>query len=550
MKLSVFATVRRPAAAAPAAMIEPLESRRLMAVAVGTGLQATYFNNANFTGSNVTRLDGKVFFDFAKTPPPAAIAPSTYSVRWTGKIKPSYSEAYTFHAGSDDGIRVWVNHRLVIDDWTSHPWREVSGTVQLQAAQKVDIQVEYFNNTGAAGAQLWWSSPSQVRQIVPTARLYPEAQNLKSKIDHAFSFAEQQLAVTRAAVGNNTSTYPSNTKGSGAAGTDGSWTTTDGAGWTSGFFAGTMWQAYYHNPKKAMRLNATAWTQTLADDTSLGDDMGFRTYTPWVNLSIPQTSDVMLAAANAKMAQWNATVGMFRSSGGTRHSTDPSGDFAVLIDHAMDSQLMYWAWKQTGNTLYRDRMTAHLTKLAQHYVRGDGSTAQWGYFNSTTGAFVGHDKKQAYSATSAWSRGQGWAIHAYSHAYKMTGNASFLSVARKVSDYYISHMPADGVAYWDFTASNATAYRDSSAAAIAASGMIELSRRETDAPLKAKYFGAAEKILNSLTSASYLAEGSTSQGILLHGAAYVPRKASLPDNSLIYGDYYFLEAMNKYMGTL
>lgn len=521
-----------------------------MAVSPGTGLQATYFNNANFTGKNVTRLDSKVYFDFAKTPPPAPIIATSYSVRWTGKVKPSYSEPYTFYATSDDGIRVWVNHKIVIDDWTGHTTREVSGTIPLTANTKVDIQVEYYNNTGAAGAQLWWASPTQLKQVVPTARLYPEAQDLADKIDHAFSFAEQQIAVTRAEFGNNASTYPINTKGSGAAGTDGTWTTTDGASWTSGFFAGVQWQAYYHNPKKLMRLNATAWTQSLANQTAIGDDMGFRIYLPWVNLSIPQTSDVMLAAADAKLKQWDATVGMFRSSGGTQLATNPAGNFAVLIDHAMDIQLLYWAWKQTGNTLYRDRANAHLTKLAQNYVRADGSTAQWGYYSSSTGAFVGHDKKQAYSATSAWSRGQAWAIYAYSNAYKMTGNTNFLSIAKKTADYYITNMPSDGVAYWDFRSPDVpNTYRDTSAAATAASGMLQLARI-APAGEGAKYRATAELILNSLTSSTYLAEGSTSRGIILHGAAYVPRKNAQPDNSLIYGDYYFLEAMNRYMGTI
>jgi unsaturated chondroitin disaccharide hydrolase len=398
---------------------------------------------------------------------------------------------------------------------------------------------------------LWWSSPSQVKQVVPTSRLYPEAQDLADKIDHTFSFAEQQIALTRADLGYSSTVYPINTKGSGAAGTDGTWTTSDGSAWTSGFFAGVQWQAYYHNPKKAMRLNATAWTQSLATQTTYGDDVGFRTYLPWVNLSIPQTSDVMLAAAASKMAQWNSTVGMFRSSGGTTLSTNPAGDFAVLIDHATDMQLLYWAWKQTGNTLYRDRANAHLLKLAQNYVRADGSTAQWGYYSSKTGAFVGHDKKQGYSANSAWARGQAWAIYAYANAYRMTGNSSFLATAQKVADYYIAHMPTDGVPYWDFLSPDVpNTYRDSSAAAIAASGMIDLSRRVGDAALTAKYYGAAETILNSLTSAAYLAEGSTSHGVLLHGAAYVPRKNSLPDNSLVYGDHYFLEAMNRYVGTL
>ena len=91
-------------------------------------------------------------------------------------------------------MRLWVNHKLVIDHWTSHTASvEDAGTIALTAATKTDIQLEYYNNKGAASVQLWWSSPSQVKSVVPTARLYPAAQNLRSKIDHAFSFPQSYM---------------------------------------------------------------------------------------------------------------------------------------------------------------------------------------------------------------------------------------------------------------------------------------------------------------------------------------------------------------------
>ena len=96
----------------------------------------------------------------------------------------------------------------------------------------------------------------------------------------------------------------------------------------------------------------------------------------------------------------------------------------------------------------------------------DGSTAQWGYFNDASGAFIGHAKKQGQTADSAWSRGQAWAIYAYTAAYRETGNASFLSTAKKVSEFYIANMPSDGVPFWDFRATDIpNTYRDTSAAA-------------------------------------------------------------------------------------
>src|SRR2546423_9761477 len=211
-------------------MIEALEGRTLLAVSPGTGLEAVYFDNGNFTGTSTSRVDRKVYFDFARTPPPAPIGNSIYSVRWTGRIKPSFSETYAFYSISDDGVRVWVNHKLLIDDWKSHPAREDAGTIALVGSRKYDIQVEYFNNAGAAAVQLWWSSTSQIKSVVPTARLYPEAQNLASKIDHVFSFAEQQLAATVAELGGDANKFPINTIGSGSAGSEGTRTATGRAG--------------------------------------------------------------------------------------------------------------------------------------------------------------------------------------------------------------------------------------------------------------------------------------------------------------------------------
>src|SRR5205085_2218846 len=98
-------------------------------------------------------------------------------------------------------------------------------------------------------------------------------------------------------------------------------------------------------------------------------------------------------------------------------------------------QLLYWASAQTGHPIYADRATAHLTKLAQNYVRADGSTGQWGYYSSTTGAFTGMSKKQALSETSAWSRGQAWAMYAYTDAYQQTHEAAMLATARQTADY-------------------------------------------------------------------------------------------------------------------
>ena len=126
-----------------------------------------------------------------------------------------------------------------------------------------------------------------------------------------------------------------------------------------------------------------------------------------------------------------------------------------------------------------------------------------------------------------------------------TGRSDFLAAAEKVSDYYISHLPADDVPYWDFNAKvTSTTPRDTSAASVATSALLQLASLLVGTPAEAKYKAAAEGAINSLCSSAYLAEGSSSHGILLHGARWVAK--GLTDNSLSFGDYYFLEALNRY----
>jgi hypothetical protein len=141
----------------------------------GTGLAGAYFNNANFTNQSFSRTDSTVNFNWGEGSPDPRIADTSFSIRWTGQIQPQYSQTYTFYIVSDDGIRLWVNNQLIINNWTDHPPTENSGTIALVAGIKYDIKLEYYENSGGAVAQLAWSSSSQPKQIIPQVRLYPGA---------------------------------------------------------------------------------------------------------------------------------------------------------------------------------------------------------------------------------------------------------------------------------------------------------------------------------------------------------------------------------------
>jgi parallel beta-helix repeat protein len=136
------------------------------------GLNAVYYDNIDFSGSTVTRTDPTIDFSWENNPPAAGIGNDYYSVRWTGQIEPRYSENYTFSTVSDDGVRLYINNQLIINNWTNHGDTEDFGTITLQAGQKYDIRLEYYEAYSYATAKLSWQSPSQAKEIIPAARLY------------------------------------------------------------------------------------------------------------------------------------------------------------------------------------------------------------------------------------------------------------------------------------------------------------------------------------------------------------------------------------------
>ncbi len=142
----------------------------------GTGLTATYYDNQNFTGQSITRIDEQVNFDWDYNSPDPSMHNETYSARWEGSVVPRHSDTYNFYTYSDDGVRLWVDGRLIIDNWTDHPRTENIGYIHLNAGQKYPIKLEYYENTGRAIMQLSWSSNRQHKEIIPRNQLYPISQ--------------------------------------------------------------------------------------------------------------------------------------------------------------------------------------------------------------------------------------------------------------------------------------------------------------------------------------------------------------------------------------
>jgi unsaturated chondroitin disaccharide hydrolase len=220
-------------------------------------------------------------------------------------------------------------------------------------------------------------------------------------------------------------------------------------------------------------------------------------------------------------------------------------DFRVIVDSMMNIELLFWASEHGGGRGLAAKALAHARTVARTHVRPDGSTFHEVVFDSRTGAVKRKRTAQGYSDSSTWARGQAWGLYGFTMAYRETGDAGMLTTARRVAYYYVSHLPPDHVPYWDFQApAIPRAPRDSSAAAIAASGLLELSQLDPKPEAREYWLAAARATLRSLSSKAYLAKGTKSQSILLHGTSNKPHGHY--NRGLIYGDYFFLEALLRY----
>src|SRR5262249_49491070 len=157
-------------------------STSTLSAGTGTGLAVTYFDNKDFTGATVTRTDATVNFNWGNGSPSPSIGVDTFSARWTGWVQAVESGSYRFQTVSDDGVRVWVNGQILINNWTDHPpTTHTSAAVTLTAGQKYDIKLEYYENTGGAVMQLLWQRPGQgTFAVIPQGQLFPTGNGLRA----------------------------------------------------------------------------------------------------------------------------------------------------------------------------------------------------------------------------------------------------------------------------------------------------------------------------------------------------------------------------------
>lgn len=250
--------------------------------------------------------------------------------------------------------------------------------------------------------------------------------------------------------------------------------------------------------------------------------------------------ELIIDAANELLVRYSKKAGIIQAWGDLK---DPEQQGRMIIDCLMNLPLLYVASQLTGDSKYYKAAYTHAKNTQKYIVRKNATTFHTYYFDVKNGEPKFGKTQQGYSDDSCWARGQAWGIYGFTLSYIYTGDYSFLDTAKNIADYFLAHLPKDYVVYWDLIFDDKSGEeKDSSASAIAACGLLELSNQLPLADKKrAEYEKIAIKIVQSL-SENYTTKFVQSNGILLHGV-YDKNSSKGVDECTIWGDYFYLEAL-------
>jgi len=322
-----------------------------------------------------------------------------------------------------------------------------------------------------------------------------------------------------------------------------------GRDWTSGFFSGMLWYLYDLTKNPKWLAPAQQFTQKLAPQqyNTGTHDLGFMIYCSYGN-GYRLTKDtsyksVIIQAAKSLSKRFNPVAGVLRS---WDHNAD-KWQFPVIIDNMMNLELLFEATKLTGDSSFYKIAVSHANTTLKNHFRKDFSSYHVVDYNPETGVVKWKGTAQGLSDSSAWARGQAWALYGYTMCYRETHDKTYLKQAEGIAKFILTNptLPADQVPYWDFNDSLIpNAPKDASAAAIIASGLYELSGYSKEGKA---YRKTADQIVNNLTEKYTSANGANDGFILAHSTGHKPAHSEI-DVPIIYADYYYLEALARSKG--
>lgn len=318
--------------------------------------------------------------------------------------------------------------------------------------------------------------------------------------------------------------------------------------WTNGFWGGIMWQMYTLTGKEIYRniaeQNEKKLDADLMDYEKLDHDNGFK----WLPTAVADyrvtgnrsSKNRGLLAAGNLAGRYNCAGKFIRAWNDCPNSKVDRRGWAI-IDCMMNLPLLYWASEETGDPRFSQIAANHADTAMKAFIRGDGSANHIVEFDPASGEMIKSYGGQGYGEGSSWTRGQSWGLYGFMLSYLHTQNNAYLETAERIANYFIANIPDSGLIPVDFRQPEDVKLEDSTAAAIASCGLIELARQK-DGRQQKIYLNAALKMLQALTKNSFNWNEEEDNLLTKCTAAYHDEKHEF---SIIYGDYFFLEALMK-----
>jgi hypothetical protein len=319
--------------------------------------------------------------------------------------------------------------------------------------------------------------------------------------------------------------------------------------WTSGFYPGILWLMYEITGENEWKTEATIYTGLLESEkfNATNHDLGFKMMSSFGQgyrlTGKKEYREILIQSARTLITRFNEKVGCIRS---WDHHAD-KWEYPVIIDNMMNLELLFFAWRETGEPVFYNIAVEHAKTTMKNHFRNDFSTWHVVSYDPKTGNVSAKNTHQGFADESCWSRGQAWALYGFTMVYRETKDPEFLIQAEKIADYILTQpgIKEGKIPCWDFNVPNIpNEPYDASAGAIICSAFFELSKYSNNNEI---YTLTAEKLFETLSSSEFLASIPENKGFLLKHSTGAKPSGSEIDVPLIYADYYYLEAMKRKM---
>lgn len=327
--------------------------------------------------------------------------------------------------------------------------------------------------------------------------------------------------------------------------------------WTPGFWTGEVWLAWEklkdEKLKRTAEIEVDDFLRRIREKDGVNHhDMGFL-YCPscvaaWKLTGNEKGRQAALMAADNLMGRFHEKGQFFQAWG----ELGAPNNYRLIIDCLLNMPLLFWAGEETGDPRYAEKARAHIRTAMKNIIREDNSTYHTFFFDPETGEPLRGVTHQGYRDGSAWARGQAWGIYGSALAYKFLREDDYVDIFRRVTDYFLDHLPKDKIPYWDFDFTDGSNEpRDSSASAIAVCGMLEMSKYLPE-DQAAWYTQKAEELTEALIRECAVTDPTVSNGLLLHGtyaksSPYNTCADNGVDECVAWGDYFYMEALTRFL---